>query len=470
MAQKVLLVDDERNVRKALSMTLQKSGYEIGEAASGAEALDTIGSFQPEVMLLDLRMPELDGMETLRRMNRIEGKKPKVVMMTAYGSASDVMEAMKLGAFDYVQKPFDLIQVKQVVAKALQHAQSEQGEQEGATPKAADTAEEGSGLVGLSPAMQEVYKLVGKVSMSKATVLIQGESGTGKELIAKAIHANSPRAQKPLVAVNCGAIPENLLESELFGYERGAFTGAVGRKQGMFELADGGTLFLDEVGELSLALQVKLLRVLQERTLVRLGGVEAIPVDVRLIAATNRDLRERIRQGLFREDLYYRLHVVPIQMPPLRERKEDIPLLINHFLAKYGRETGKEGLYLSRAAHDMLMAYDWPGNVRQLEHAIERAVIMTNIAAIQPEHIQLPGHASPAEGSSRQSQHGHAISYEGRTMRDILQEVEREVIARALKNERGNKLQTAKKLGISRRALLYKIQLYGLDSVGQEQE
>ena len=466
MTQKVLLVDDERNVRKALSMTLRKSGYEISEAASGAEALNRISSFQPEVMLLDLRMPELDGMETLRRLNRIEGKKPKVVMMTAYGSASDVMEAMKLGAFDYVQKPFDLVQVKQVVAKALQHAQTEQGVV-AAAAKGEEKAEESSGLVGLSPAMQDVYKLVGKVSMSKATVLIQGESGTGKELIAKAIHANSPRADKPLIAINCGAIPEHLLESELFGYERGAFTGAVGRKQGMFELADGGTLFLDEVGELSPALQVKLLRVLQERTLVRLGGVEPIAVDVRLIAATNRDLRERIRQGQFREDLYYRLHVVPIHMPPLRERKEDIPILIDHFLAKYGRETGKEGLYLSPAALDMLMAYHWPGNVRQLEHTIERAVIMTSIPAIQPEHIHLPSQESgPGEG--RQAIDG-GFGYDGRTMREILQEVEREVLYQTLQKERGNKLQTAKKLGISRRALLYKIQMYGLEGAGQEQ-
>lgn len=465
MTQKVLLVDDEGNVRKALCMTLRKSGYEIREAASGAEALNMIGSFQPEVMLLDLRMPELDGMETLRRLNGIAGKKPKVVMMTAYGSASDVMEAMRLGAFDYVQKPFDLIQVKQVVAKALMHAQSE--ERGNASLESGGETAESSGLVGLSPVMRDVYKLVGKVSMSKATVLIQGESGTGKELIAKAIHANSPRADKPLIAVNCGAIPENLLESELFGYERGAFTGAVGRKQGMFELANGGTLFLDEIGELTPALQVKLLRVLQERTIVRLGGVEPIAVDVRLIAATNCDLRERIRQGQFREDLYYRLHVVPIHMPPLRERKEDIPLLISHFLAKYGRETGKQGLHLSPAAMDMMMAYHWPGNVRQLEHTIERAVIMTNSAAIQPEHIQLPHRESSGGQQPRQDL---VIRFEGKTMRELVQEVEREAIFRALQKERGNKLQTAKRLGISRRALLYKIQMYGLEGTGQERE
>jgi len=467
MAQKVLLVDDEKNVRKALAMTLRKSGYEISEAENGTDALAKIDSFQPEVMLLDLRMPQMDGMEILRRMNQLPGKKPKVVMMTAYGSASDVMEAMRLGAFDYVQKPFDLTVVKQVVANALQQADPANVESPSVTEEM-ETAER-SGLIGLSPAMRDVYKLVGKVSMTKATVLLQGESGTGKELIARAIHFNSPRADKPIIPVNCGAIPENLLESELFGYERGAFTGAVGRKRGMFELAHEGTLFLDEVGELSPALQVKLLRVLEERKITRLGGVEPIEVDVRLIAATNRNLRERVREGLFREDLYYRLHVVQIHLPPLRERKEDIPLLINHFLAKYGREAGKTGLYLSPEASEMLMKYPWPGNVRQLEHAIERAVIMTSSQVIQPEHLQLPDLGDWQAASSLQECRC-TNRYEGKTMQEILQAVERDVICQTLKREAGNKQRTAKKLGISRRALQYKIQMYGLEGIGKEQE
>jgi len=464
MKRRVLLVDDEANVRKALSTTLSKLGYDIKEAASGDEALVQIESFRPEVVLLDLRMPVMDGMETLRRMKQLDGNQPKVVMMTAYGSASDVMEAMRLGAFDYIQKPFDLASVKQVVANALLHPENEDELLSGLASE--DEVKERSGLIGLSSAMQNVYKLVGKVSMSKANVLIQGESGTGKELIARAIHANSPRANQPLIPVNCGAIPENLLESELFGYERGAFTGAVGRKQGMFELADGGTLFLDEVGELSPALQVKLLRVLQDRKLVRLGGVESISIDVRVIAATNRDLLERIRQELFREDLYYRLNVVPIHMPPLRERKEDIPLLIRHFLAKYSREAGKGGLYLSQATMDLLLGYHWPGNVRQLENTIERAVILASGTSILPEQVR--GHLQ--EGSeAEQSEAVPGIRYEGRTMREILQEVEREAIARALRKERGNKLQTAKRLGISRRALLYKIEMYGLELMEEEQ-
>lgn len=463
MRRRVLLVDDEANVRKALSTTLGKVGYDIKEAASGDEALMQVESFRPEVVLLDLRMPVMDGMETLRRMKQLDGTPPRVVMMTAYGSASDVMEAMRLGAFDYIQKPFDLAAVKQVVADALVHSEYEEllpGQESG------DEGQERSGLIGLSPAMQNVYKLVGRVSMSKANVLIQGESGTGKELIARAIHANSPRASQPLIPVNCGAIPENLLESELFGYERGAFTGAVGRKQGMFELADGGTLFLDEVGELSPALQVKLLRVLQDRKLIRLGGVEPISIDVRVIAATNRNLQERIRQELFREDLYYRLNVVPIHMPPLRERKEDIPLLIRHFLAKYSREAGKEGLYLSQATMELLLGYHWPGNVRQLENTIERAVILASGPSILPEHVR--GHLQEA-GAADHPAPVSGIRYEGRTMREILQEVEREAIARALRKERGNKLQTAKRLGISRRALLYKIEMYGLEMSEEEQ-
>ncbi|WNC15730.1 sigma-54 dependent transcriptional regulator [Brevibacillus brevis] len=460
MKRKILLVDDEANVRKALSTSLQKAGYDTKEAASGAEALERLDEYQPEVMLLDLRMPKLDGMETLRRLKQRRGHMPNVVMMTAYGSANDVMEAMRLGAFDYVQKPFDLAQVKQVVAKALKQPEAED-DAGSMRPSPEERADVPGLLIGLSPAMQEVYKLVGKVSMSRATVLIQGESGTGKELIAKAIHANSPRADKPLISVNCGAIPEKLLESELFGYERGAFTGAVGRKQGLFEVADGGTLFLDEVGELTLPLQVKLLRVLQERTLVRLGGVESIPVDVRIIAATNRDLRERMQKELFREDLYYRLNVVPIKMPPLRERKEDIPLLIRHFLAKFSRETGKEGCYLSPAAVELLHAYDWPGNVRQLENTIERAVVLASGPAILPEHVQV--HMEESSQTIESPSEKQGIRYDDRPMKDIIQEVEKEAITRALHREKGNRLRTAKRLGISRSALLYKMEMYGID-------
>jgi two-component system response regulator AtoC len=461
---RILLVDDEANVRKALTATLRKDGYETREAGSGAQALRIMEEFQPDVMLIDLRMPELDGMETLRRLQQSGRAHPTVVMMTAFGSSHDVMEAMKLGAFDYIQKPFDLNQVKQVIAKAAANRLSKpEPEEWRATGEAASPLDQ---LVGLSPNMREVYKLVGKVSMTKATVLILGESGTGKELIARAIHANSPRAGRPLVCVNCGAIPEHLLESELFGYERGAFTGATGRKPGLFELADGGTIFLDEVAELSLPLQVKLLRVLQERTINRLGGLEPIPVDVRIIAATNRDLAERMKQNLFREDLYYRLNVVPIVIPPLRERKEDIPHLIQHFLAKYRQELGKEVAYVSKQAIDKLIQYDWPGNVRQLENVMERALVMASGPAILPEHIEtylLP--SPPGQGV-----HQPRNSYEGRTLREILQEVEREVILHTLKKMNGNKQKTAQVLGMSRRALLYKIEAYGLEIREEEED
>jgi two-component system response regulator AtoC len=455
MKKRVLLVDDEANVRKALTTALRKEGYETREASGGLEALEAVKLFQPGVMLIDLRMPELDGMETLRRLKSSPGPHPSVVMMTAYGSADDVMEAMKLGAFDYVQKPFDVAQVKQVVAKAFADQPFTVGREERTEPQAGSM----NNLIGLSQKMREVYKLVGKVSMTRATVLIQGESGTGKELIARAIHANSPRADKPFIPINCGAIPENLLESEMFGYERGAFTGAAGRKPGLFELADGGTLFLDEIGELSLPLQVKLLRVLQERMITRLGGAEQIPVDVRIIAATNRDLPELMRRGQFREDLYYRLNVVPIEVPPLRERKEDIPLLLNHFLAKFCREMGKGVDSVSREAVDLLMEYDWPGNVRELENVVERAVVMASGSVILPEHIRT--HLPPKEADSLAK--GTGIRYDGRTLRDIVQEVEREAILHTLRKVNGNKLQTARLLDISRRALLYKIKEYGLD-------
>jgi len=456
MSQRILLVDDEVNVRKALTTALRKEGYETAEAANGAEALELAAQFRPDVMLIDVRMPELDGMETLRRLMQRADSRPSVVMMTAYGSAHDVMEAMKLGAFDYVQKPFDLVTVKDVIAKALANRPAvEKGEgQENyrGTPL--------HNLVGLSPVMQEVYKLVGKVSMTKATVLIQGESGTGKELIARAIHNNSPRAANPLIPINCGAIPETLLESELFGYERGAFTGAAGRKPGIFELADGGTLFLDEIGELSLPLQVKLLRVLQERCITRLGGLEPVPVDVRIIAATNQDLHARMKQGLFREDLFYRLNVVPVWVPPLRQRKEDIPLLVEHFLAKFRGEMGKPVRTITPEALELLLAHDWPGNVRQLENVIERAMVMASGTAIQPEHIQIqmPTDRTGAEAGVAK------IRLEGRNMREVIQEVEREAIRRMLEKTGGNKVQAAKLLGISRRALLYKIEAYQLDA------
>jgi DNA-binding NtrC family response regulator len=463
--QRILIVDDEANVRKALTTMLRKAGYDTREAANGEEALTMLADYKPQAVLLDLRMPGLDGMETLRRLREHGGEPlPSVIMMTAYGMASDVMEAMKLGAFDYVQKPFDLMEVKQVVAKAvaMQQTARERDEWQEVSQQGYRLGE----LVGLSPKMQEVYKLVGKVSMSKSTVLIEGESGTGKELIAKAIHSNSPRADHPLITVNCGAIPENLLESELFGYERGAFTGAITRKIGLFELADGGTIFLDEIGEMPLQLQVKLLRVLQERVITRLGGGEPIPVDVRVIAATNRSLPELIKRNQFREDLYYRLNVVPIRVPPLRERKEDIPLLIRHFLAKYQQELGKTVTHLSKQAVDLLLNHDWPGNVRQLEHVIERAVVLAGGAVILPEHI-MPA-LYPDEPGDTAGSADAADPYEGKTLREILQQVERDVIARTLRKTNGNKLRTAKILGMSRRALLYKIEAYNLQQNVQE--
>lgn len=372
----ILVVDDEPNIRRVLSAVFEKAGYQVLTAENGRKALDVISS-EPglDVVVCDLIMPDLNGVEVLEAAREINPGL-SVVMITAHGTIKTAVDAMKIGAFDYITKPFDMDEIKLVVKNAIER--SELLKENTQLKQELKSRYKFEGIIGNSGKMQEVYKIVERVANSNATVLIRGESGTGKELIARAIHYNSPRAVKPFVAVSCAALPETLLESELFGHEKGAFTGAAGRKAGRFELANQGTLFLDEVPEISPAMQVKLLRVLQEREFERIGGTKTLRVDVRLIAATNRDLEQAVANGEFRADLYYRLQVIQVFLPSLRERREDIPDLVEHFLAKFSDQNGKSLKYVSQETMDMLMHYSWPGNVRELENAIERCVVLAD--------------------------------------------------------------------------------------------
>jgi Nif-specific regulatory protein len=375
----LLIVDDEPNIRRVLTAVFEKAGYRVLTAESGKKALDIIAT-EPHIhaMICDLIMPDLNGVEVLKAAKEINPQ-ISVVMITAHGTIRTAVDAMKLGAFDYITKPFDMDEIKLVVKNAVERSQLL--EENVHLRQELKSRYSFQGIVGSSSKMQEVFKIVERVANSNATVLIRGESGTGKELIARAIHYSSPRAAKPFIAVSCAALPETLLESELFGYEKGAFTGAVGQKAGRFELAHQGTLFLDEIPEISPAMQVKLLRVLQEREFERVGGTKTIRVDVRLIAATNRDLEQLVAEGHFRPDLYYRLQVIQIFLPPLRERTEDIPLLVQHFIEKYNKENGKSVKGVSNETMDILMKYHWPGNVRELENVIERGVVLADTDA-----------------------------------------------------------------------------------------
>lgn len=372
----LLIVDDEPNIRRVLTAVFEKAGYRVLTAENGRKALDVVSS-EPDVnvMICDLIMPDLNGVEVLKSAKEINPQL-SVVMITAHGTIKTAVDAMKLGAFDYITKPFDMDEIKLVVKNAAER--SELLGENIHLKQELKSRYSFEGIIGSSSKMQEVFKIVERVANSNATVLIRGESGTGKELIARAIHYNSPRAAKPFIAVSCAALPETLLESELFGYEKGAFTGAVGQKAGRFELAHQGTLFLDEVPEISPPVQVKLLRVLQEREFERVGGTKTIRVDVRLIAATNRDLEQLVAEGHFRPDLYYRLQVIQVFLPPLRERTEDIPLLVQHFVEKYNKENGKCVKGVTDETMDLLMKYRWPGNVRELENVIERGVVLAD--------------------------------------------------------------------------------------------
>jgi DNA-binding NtrC family response regulator len=448
---RVLIVEDDARARESLHALLAEEGYDVATAADGTEATRSLAESAFDAVLLDIRMPGRDGLTILNDL-REQVAAPAVLVMTAFGSSDVAIEAMKLGAYDYLTKPIRfeelLIQLKRSIANRLQAISLERLVEDGGAVSQVE-------LIGDSAPMRQVYKLIAQVASTDSTVLILGESGTGKELIARAIHAHSPRRSARLVAVHCAAIPDSLLEAELFGYEKGAFTGAAARKRGKFEIADGGTIFLDEIGELSPSMQVKLLRVLQERTIEPLGSERTIPLDVRILAATNVDLQQAIKKGTFREDLFYRLNVVTIEAPPLRERREDIPALATHILRKLISKRKLPATNLTPEAIEALQGANWPGNVRELEHVIERAVILCHGAPIGPDLLAAPTPPRSADPFAELplDEGFHAL----------IMQLERSLVRRALAQAHHNKSRAAEILKINRRLLYDKLQEFGLD-------
>jgi DNA-binding NtrC family response regulator len=450
---RVLVVDDEANARNALAELLRDEGYLTEVAADGQRALRVMDGFEPDVVLTDLKMPVMDGLKLLE-LGKQRSPHVAFVVMTAFGTIETAVEAIKRGAENYLTKPLDLDAVSALVMRATEKAKLSREASE--LRARLDERFSVGNILGEHPTMQRLVKSIVQVAASRATVLIHGESGTGKELIAAAIHQNSSRKDKPFVRLNCAALAESLLESELFGHEKGSFTGAVGRREGRFKQADGGTLFLDEISEIPLPLQVKLLRFLQEKQFERVGGNETLSVDVRIVAATNRDLQERVRAGSFREDLYYRLNVVQIDVPPLRVRKSDIPTLAHHFLRRFGAENGREIRGFSDEALKSLLCYPWPGNVRELENAIERAVVMCPEGLIGSEYL-------PARTGNAAVEMG--ILVPGIT----LDELERMAILQALESSSGSTAKAAEMLGISRRKIQYRLKEWGLTGVWSQE-
>ena len=450
--ERILIVDDEHGIRESLRMIL-KSDYDVAVACSGQEALNLVGKNSLSLILLDVMMPGEDGLkvlEQIRQMTTIP-----VIMVTALNSVKSAVTAMKIGAFDYITKPFNVDDIRTVVGKALStHQLIEEVKYLGSE---IDKNCAFSNIIGESKSMKEIFRFIRQTADKKATVLISGESGTGKELVAKAIHDNSPRKDKPFIAINCAAIPETLLESELFGYEKGAFTSAGDRKVGRFELAHQGTLFLDEIAELSLNTQVKILRFLQEREFTRIGGSKTITVDTRFISATNRNLEQALVEGRLREDFYYRINIIPLVIPPLRERKGDIPLLVNHFTHKVNVREGKRVKGVAKEALDLLVAYHWPGNVRELENVVDRAVTLLDQDVICPEH--LPAHIrdlSKTRFIKNQIVNGDI------TFTEAEEQFQKSIILDVLERADYVQSKAAALLGISRRILKYKMDKFGI--------
>lgn len=448
MEATILIIDDEQHMRWIIEKALSMAGYKTDSAATGAEGLTKLQAVNPDLILLDLKLPDINGIEVLRSMKQEQPRVP-VIMITAHGTVESAIEAMKIGAADYISKPFDIEELKIIIRRSLEVV-----ELATEVDYLRDELEVklNISLIGRSRVIAELQDLITKVADAPATVLIEGESGTGKEVAARLLHAGGGRAKKPFVAVNCAAIPENLLESELFGYERGAFTGANTRKKGKFEIASSGTIFLDEIGEMPLHIQVKLLRVLQEKVFERVGGNEQVKMEARIVAATNRNLKKCVRDGTFREDLYYRLQVIPINIPALRERKEDIPELVNHFLKKYDYRGRIRGL--TAEAFEKLERYDWPGNIRELENAIERAVILCSQEYITPAYL-------PMENlDDLETAKDFVINLPDEGI--SLETLERKLILLALDRSRGNQTKAARLLGITRSALIYRMEKYGI--------
>jgi len=457
VAQRTILVaDDDASIRSLLKQLLSDEGYSVVEATTGTEVVDKVKETNPDLVIMDVRMPELDGIEALSKL-KVSSPKTSVLIMTAFGSSNNAIRAMELGAFDYITKPFELDKISHTVRRVIEYRDL--------TSEVQVLRDEISSLVqterivGNSPAMQEVYKTVGKVAKADATVLITGESGTGKELVAEALHYNSNRRSGPIVKVSCAALPETLLEAELFGHEKGSFTGAMTQRRGRFEMADKGTIFLDEIGEMSLPMQTKLLRVLQERKIERVGSSLPIKVDIRIICATNKDLQRQVEQQKFRDDLFYRLNVINIHMPPLRDRKEDIPALVEHFLAKHRYSATAQPAAISEEALKRLMEYDWPGNVRELENVVERAVVLSRGQIITSRELPFGDH----EGDGHEEEGGDEVSVEKSFFKKSVAQFEKDLIMKALRDATGNRSKAAEMLGIYRRLLYAKIKEYGLE-------
>jgi DNA-binding NtrC family response regulator len=457
---RILIVEDDRNTLSGLVEILEGESYEVKGVDSGRKALRLLERERFDILLTDLKMPEIDGMQ-LYEQSQTVAPEMKTIVMTAYSSVKDAVEAMKRGVYEYLTKPLNIDELFVILKKAVDELNLRRENEE--LKDRLQGSYRFESIIGKSAAMQQVFKTIMKVAKSQATVLIRGESGTGKELVARAIHYNSSRASGPIVEISCAAFPETLLESELFGYEKGAFTGADSRKKGRFEIANGGTIFLDEIGDVSANVQTKLLRVLQEKEITRLGSNESIKVDVRVITATNRDLEQALSGGGFRDDLYYRLNVIPIFLPPLRERHDDIPLLVDHFIKRYAKLNNKPVAGISEEALEFCLRYEWPGNVRELENAIENAVVLGEGDVLLPEHfpvtVSMRKTAPESLAKANVNQFFHAS---GESYREKMEAAEKLVLEEAIRRADGNKSEAAKQLGISLRTMRYKIHKYKL--------
>jgi two-component system response regulator PilR (NtrC family) len=453
---RILVVDDERSMRELLAIVLRREGYEVMLAENGRAAIGLLESEPVDLLISDIKMPDLSGVEVLRAAKRID---PDIlgIMITAFASTETAVEAMRLGACDYLSKPFDVDLLKMKVREKIENRQLKQ--ENVLLKRTLGLSHQFSNMIGRSDAMLAVFKMIETVARTNSTILLTGESGTGKGLVAQAIHFHSLRREKPMVSLNCGAMPENLLESELFGHMRGSFTGAEANKKGLLEVAEKGTVFLDEIGEMSAVMQVKLLRVLQERRFRRVGGLEELTANIRVVAATNQDLSKAVAEGRFREDLFYRINVIPIALPPLRERREDIPLLAEHFLVKYAEQMEKDVSVVSREAMELLLRHDWPGNIRELENAIERAVALEATPAILPDSLP-----ATIRGDSPRAPvaPAEALPDSGFDLEAHVQDIERGYIAEALRKAGGVQVKAADLLGMSFRSFRYYVKKYNL--------
>ena len=456
---RILIVDDEASMLELLEIMLAKEGYAVAAARSGAEAIQQLGQEPFDLVITDVQMPDVSGIEVLRKA-REATPDAAVIMITAFGSAESAVEAMKEGAYDYVTKPFKVDEITLVIKNALERRNLSR--ENLLLKKELKTRYNFSNIIGSSAEMLKVYNLIQRVAATRTNVLIVGESGTGKELVAKAIHYNSPRKDKPFVTINCGAIPESLMESELFGHKKGSFTGAVANKLGLFEVANEGTVFLDEIGELTPPIQVKLLRAIQERTFKPVGSTEDITVDVRIISATNKELEKEVAAGHFREDLFYRLNVIQIKLPPLRDRRDDIPILAQHFLEKYAKELGKDIRKISAEALTLLGGYGFPGNVRELENIIERSVALESTNVVLQE--SLPVFLARKDDGRGALSAVPEIPPEGVNLEDLVGALERTLLLKALEKTNGVKKKAAKLLKISFRSMRYRLEKYGIDA------